>query len=269
VRILFFSVGGRRLLGPGVVFLLLLLAAGTTAVVALDRPRTLSGWLIAVDAGHGGHDKGAWFPDHGLVEKDINLEVAHTLARLLVAEGAAVILIRSDDSFVGLGERAQRANSVAARMFVSIHVNRYPQDPSCCGAQVFYRQGSSAGQTLAAHIQEELHGLDAENRRQAIPGDYKVLRDSIMPAVLVEIGFATNARDRALLMNPQYRAGVASAICRGIVRYAASLAAPDISAQDPEPDALTSDAAAPSAMKPGAARPDVSPPGRPHGADTR
>jgi N-acetylmuramoyl-L-alanine amidase len=187
---------------------------------AVDRPRFLANWLIAVDAGHGGHDKGAWYPNHRLIEKDINLDIAQNLSRLLTSDGASVILIREDDTFMRLGDRASKANNASARMFVSIHVNRYPASRSCHGAQVFYDEKLPASRSLADLVQAQLLGVDPLNCRRALPGDYRVLRDTVMPAILVEIGFATNSHDREMIMNPHYRRDVIYAIRNGILTYA-------------------------------------------------
>jgi N-acetylmuramoyl-L-alanine amidase len=173
-----------------------------------------------VDAGHGGDEKGAWFPTHELVEKDINLDVARNLGKVLARDGAAVVLMREDDTFVQLSERVNKAKNVNARMFVSIHVNRYPEDRSCCGAQVFYRNGSSESQRLAELVQAQLRSIDVINTRHELPANYRVLRDSVVPAILVEIGFATNSRDRELLMSPHYRKDVIYAIRNGVIEFA-------------------------------------------------
>lgn len=219
MRIVFVAMRLRRWLALScvvtVVGILTVIAVGRSA----DHPHYLLNWLIAVDAGHGGHDKGAWFPKDDLVEKDVNLDVARMLSKLLVSDGADVILIRTDDTFVHLHDRAHKANNAQARMFVSLHVNRYPGDRSCSGAQVFYAAKSTQSQALAVLVQEQLLGMDPGNCRQALPGDYKVLRDAVMPAILVEIGFATNARDRALIMSSHYRRNVVYAIRNGIVAY--------------------------------------------------
>jgi N-acetylmuramoyl-L-alanine amidase len=219
MRVTFYVVPLRRLVPVTAIGVIGVLLVAMAVGRAAKRPHHLAGWLIAVDAGHGGPDKGAWFPDTGLVEKDINLHVAKTLGQYLAAEGAAVLLLREDDTFVQLGDRALQANRAKARVFVSIHVNRFPADTTCCGAQVFYQRGSAEGQRLAKLVQEQLRVLDSTNKRQAVTGDYKVLRESQMAAILVEMGFATNARDRRLIMDPTYRRGVAAAIRDGLIRY--------------------------------------------------
>lgn len=178
----------------------------------------LSGMLVAIDPGHGGPDRGACHLPSGLVEKEINLDMAFRLERALKANGAQVFLTRRDDSFLSLDERARRANERGADVFVSLHVNRYPS-PECFGAQTFYLPESLEGRRLALLIQEELRNVYPPNYRQALPGNYRVLRGTAMPAALVEIGFVTNATDRALMQQDDYREAVAAAIVRGIVRF--------------------------------------------------
>jgi N-acetylmuramoyl-L-alanine amidase len=77
---------------------------------------------VVLDPGHGGRDTGAVGPT-GVVEKDVTLDVAHRAARVLVGQGIEVLLTRDDDRFVALEERAARANSFSADLFVSIHCN--------------------------------------------------------------------------------------------------------------------------------------------------
>lgn len=181
--------------------------------------KPLAGLLIAVDAGHGGQDSGVcYFPDD-LIEKEINLDMAFRLRDALQAAGADVLLTRSDDRFVPLDERAEIANQAQADLFISLHVNQIPGHPECFGAQTFYFPNSQPAESLARSIQEELLAVDPENYRQIQPGEYKVLRLTNMPGVIVEIGFMTNARDRELLQGDEYRDAITGAIVAGIVKY--------------------------------------------------
>lgn len=181
--------------------------------------KPLAGLLIAVDAGHGGQDSGVcYFPDD-LIEKEINLDMAFRLRDALQAAGADVLLTRSDDRFVPLDERAGIANQAQADLFISLHVNQIPGHPECFGAQTFYFPNSQPAESLARSIQEELLAVDPENYRQIQPGEYKVLRLTNMPGVIVEIGFMTNARDRELLQGDEYRDAITGAIVAGIVKY--------------------------------------------------
>jgi len=198
------------------------LAAATAAVTALSEPRPslpLAGLRIVVDPGHGGADRGACHFGDGLIEKQINLDMAFRLEERLGNLGADVHLTRVDDRYVSLDERAAFANRIGAHVLVSLHVNRYPS-AVCFGAQTFYYPGSAEGRRLALLIQDELLRIDPDNYRQALPGHYKVLRLSAMPGALVEIGFITHPGDRRKLADFSYRERVAEAVARGIVRFA-------------------------------------------------
>ena len=219
MRAVFYAVPVRHVCAAGLTTLLLIALSASLVFGRIDHSPRHSRLKVAVDAGHGGSDIGAWYPQFGLVEKDINLSVAKTLVRQLEDQGFSAFLIRDDDVYIELGERADLANRARADIFVSIHVNRFPQDTRCRGAQAFYQRGSAYGQQLAVFVQEELRKVAPTNDRKAIAADFKVLRETHMPGVLVEIGFATNAHDRQLIMDPGYRNAVAAAICRAIVRY--------------------------------------------------
>lgn len=218
------SAEGRYRRGGWIVWVgacLLILLGGLQVMVLarMDVGGPLKGWLITVDPGHGGHDRGACHFSDGLIEKEINLDMAFRLQDHLRRQGADVILTRTDDTFVPLDARAQLANQRSSHLFISIHVNRYPS-AVCFGAQTFYFPSSPESRRLAWLIQDELLKVDPKNYRQALPGNYRVLRQARMPAALVEVGFITNPGDRAKLRDFQYRERVAESITRGVLRFA-------------------------------------------------
>lgn len=217
VRAHFGAVRGGTLMGgltAGIVGLMCIYM-----VVTATQKGPLDGVRIAVDAGHGGEDRGVCYFEEALIEKEINLDMALRLAAALEELGAEILLTRSDDTFIPLAERAAMANEFGADLFISLHVNRIPGHPDCFGAQTFYFPSSEPGQRLATAIQNELLKIDPENYRQPMAGNFAVLRRSEMPGALVEIAFMTNARDRALLQQETYRADVTQAIVRGILRF--------------------------------------------------
>jgi N-acetylmuramoyl-L-alanine amidase len=104
---------------------------------SLARQLGLSARTIVIDAGHGGHDPGTIGP-RGLQEKDVVLDVALRLARLVRARlGAEVILTRDTDSFVPLEERTAIANSRGADLFLSIHANA-SRSPRPRGVETYF-----------------------------------------------------------------------------------------------------------------------------------
>lgn len=185
---------------------------------------------IVVDAGHGGSDPGK-VGTNGAREKDINLELAKKLKKLLEKENMTVILTRDSDT--GL-EPAGSTNKKAADMqkrcqiitdadplfTVSIHQNSYPA-PEVRGAQVFYYEQSAQGKELAEAIQNSLISeADPANTRTAKSNtSYYLLKKTPTPTVIVECGFLSNPTEADLLLDPAYQDKLAKAICNGILSY--------------------------------------------------
>ena len=190
----------------------------------------LSGLIVAVDAGHGGYDGGACGRVSGTPEKEINLDVARRVQRLLTEQGASVIMTRTDDyalcdedppirkKLQDMQRRAAIIVEAGADMVLSIHMNEYA-GRSQSGPQVFYREGCPAGRLLAGAIQEAMiAGLSPKKEREAAGGDYYILTFGV-PSVLVECGFLSNAQEEALLLTPEYRERVAVAVVQGVINW--------------------------------------------------
>lgn len=203
-------------------------AAVTAAALLLQRGAApadgapLAGRVVALDPGHGGFDGGV--RAGGLVEKDLNLDLARRLQAAIARRGGRAVLTRSEDvayaeeNRADLDQRLRLAERAGAQALVSLHANSFP-DPSQWGAQTFYPPGRPEAQRLALLIQEELVRLEPENYREALPADFYILTRSKEPAVLVEVGFVTNPRDRARLGDPAWRDRLAAAIARGLERW--------------------------------------------------
>lgn len=120
---------------------------------------------IVIDAGHGGHDTGT-VGSHGLMEKDLCLDVALRLGALIRQKlpGAEVIYTRRDDTFIALEDRTRIANEAKADLFISIHANSSP-DPSARGVETYYLNFATSPESLEvaarenANSQESLHDL--------------------------------------------------------------------------------------------------------------
>jgi len=180
--------------------------------------------VVVVDAGHGGRDPG--MVSGKVDEKDINLQIAQKLQAHLELGGATVIMTRIDDSGLSKsksGDMATRrliANTSHADIFVSIHQNAFGSS-NVRGAQTFYFDDSNNSQKLAESIQHQLvTTVDASNRFKARANtNYFVLKQTEMPAVLVECGFLTNPGEKARLQKDDYQEKIAWAIYMGIVDY--------------------------------------------------
>ncbi len=202
-----------------------------TATAAPQGP--LAGWVILVDAGHGGYDGGARGRDSGVWEKHINLAVALQVERALTERGATVLMTRREDADLCeqdrpaalTKKRQDMLNRVAlavnggADMVLSIHMNEY-RVRSENGPQVFYRAGCESGRLLAGCMQEALiTHLAPKKQRAAMAGDYFILQLDV-PSVLVECGFLSNPAEEALLLDEGYQARIGEAVAQGVLSYA-------------------------------------------------
>lgn len=170
---------------------------------------------VCIDPGHGGHDPGA--VGGGVKEKDIALSVAKQIGAYLEVWGYAVMLTREDDTFVSLSGRAVKANSWGADLFISVHCNS-AGDESANGMEVYVHTTRSAASTRAANaIYDRLLPASGLRGRGVKAKDLAVLRETKMPAVLVELGFVSNPDDRAKLTYSAWQDDAAKAIADGIL----------------------------------------------------
>ncbi len=171
--------------------------------------------LIVIDPGHGGIEPGAVVGD--VKEKDLNLDIALKLKKLLEASGAKVFMIRDDDTFVSHFVRAGMANEINADLFVSIHNNSAGSGAS--GTETLYYSDPEK-KLFAQALQKAVVRHIGLNDRGIVerPG-IVVTRETKMPSALVELGFMTNKNDLALLMTDEFRQKVAEGILQGIIDY--------------------------------------------------
>ena len=175
-------------------------------------PEDLFSGTIVVDAAHGGRKRGH-VTGTGVSEADLNLAVAQELAQILPAR--EVLLTRSDDEEVSSADRAFLANSSGAKMVVSIHHAAH-HTPSACGTASFYfeRMGyqSHRGQMAAAYVQKGVSRALGTCDVGEFGRSYDILRETNIPAVVLEPLFLTNPRELDLASDPYYPATVAEAV---------------------------------------------------------
>ncbi|MDR3591820.1 MAG: N-acetylmuramoyl-L-alanine amidase, partial [Negativicutes bacterium] len=183
----------------------------------------LAGKVIVLDPGHGGNNDGA--VHFGVREADVNLAVGLKLRDKLASFGATVVMTRTDDSSVAspgagaAGELQARVDVAAAHdadIFVSIHANAHP-NPETAGAISFYPAGRP--NELARAIQTGLAGEVGMVDKGVRPANCYVLRNSDVPAALIETGFLTNQTEAARLADAKYQNQIAEGICKGLLGY--------------------------------------------------
>lgn len=169
---------------------------------------------VVIDPGHGGHDKGGQWGQ--VYEKHLALDTATRLEGYLKQRGIRTVMTRRSDYFVTLPGRVNIANRFRNAIFVSVHYNyTWKQDVS--GLETFYHGSSSQGLAQCVH-QGMLKRVRATNRGVKF-ARYYVIRNTTIPAVLVECGFVSNATERSRMKRAWYRDALARGIADGIVRF--------------------------------------------------
>ena len=212
------------------------------------RPTAISGRHsirgVVIDAGHGGSDNGA-VSARGGMEKTYTLDTAYRLDSILRSAGLKTVFTRRNDVFVDLYERAHIASLYPDYAFVSIHYNS--ASPEARGLETYCLSPRGAASTSSAYLTrsdiQKLPGndYDAQNILLASmvhseiirlnPGDgsadrgvkrarFVVIKQNVLPAILVEGGFVSNRMEAARVNQASYRQSLAEAIARGVIRFA-------------------------------------------------
>ncbi len=182
---------------------------------------------VYIDAGHGGEDPGAIHTDEdGTIwrESHINLGVALKVQEILEENNVKVVMTREDDKTVELTTRAPLANKAETALFVSIHTNSIEGDKPH-GIETWGTLEYSAtyagvtDKTLAQNIQKAvIKQTGAHDRGIKDTSTLAVIRGSIMPSVLIEVGFISNPEERELMFTEEYRQKLAEGIAEGILK---------------------------------------------------
>lgn len=175
----------------------------------------LKGKTIVLDPGHGGSDQGASSstPSKSL-EKNYTLKTAKELKKLLNKEGAHVKMTRSNDKYVSLDDR-----NIKGDAFISIH-NDALDSSNANGVTVYWFKDKqeSLAQTLNSAIQKKVLLTNRGSRQQ----NYQVLRQTDIPAVLLELGYISNPTDESMINDQLHRQVVEQAIVDGLKQYFSS-----------------------------------------------
>lgn len=188
----------------------------TTQKPSSDRKKgTLKGVTIVIDPGHGGNDHGT-IGVRGTDEKEINLKTAELLKSKLRAAGANVVLTRESDIYVDLRKRVSVAHQVEADAFISLHYDA-TEDSSISGITTYYT--NSYQQELAEYVHAGLAKKVSIRDRGVQPGNYLVLRENRQKAILIELGFLSNANEERTITTDYYREQATLGIYQGLLNY--------------------------------------------------
>ncbi|QOX63216.1 AMIN domain-containing protein [Anoxybacterium hadale] len=183
--------------------------------------------IVFIDSGHGGSDTGSQAKRDGveiLNEKDVNLDIALRLNRMLKAAGVSTYMLRETDTTVTLYDRPAMANGVNADLYVSVHNNSTDKNPSAKGTETYYysKTGESDyniySKELAELVQKYMvANLGTVDRRVKSEPAYAVLNKTKMPAIIIEGAFLSNTEDLKLMMTDEFRENYALAAARAII----------------------------------------------------
>lgn len=188
---------------------------------------------VIIDAGHGGEDGGC--EGNGLIEKDLNLDIARRVASLLEEAGVKVVMTRDTDillydknsDYVGkkkaqdVRKRLEIAQNQENPVLVSIHMNYFAQT-QYSGLQVWYSKNDTRSKILANLIQNEtkntLQPSNTRSIKEATSGIF-LLHNATFPAVLIECGFLSNVDEARALGNEEYRQSLSKIFFDAIMTY--------------------------------------------------
>ncbi|MCH9617442.1 MAG: Sporulation-specific N-acetylmuramoyl-L-alanine amidase [Chlamydiia bacterium] len=177
--------------------------------------------IIVLDAGHGSLDPGAH--NELCEEKTLTLKTALYTKAELIKMGYRVVMTRSRDEFITLKKRAQIANDLKSQVLVSIHFNS-AQNKKAHGIEVFYPKKAKPwkqkrSKLLAQTILRKMLVNTGAQSRGIKEGNFCVIRETNMPAVLVECGFITNDRECRKMLKPDYQKLLGKSIAQGLNQY--------------------------------------------------
>lgn len=221
----------------GIICLILLVISVNSKVSRQKSVPTvtlpISNKVIVLDAGHGKPDEGAE-SSNGTTEAETNLKIALKVQSLLEQSGATVILTRSDENSIydldsktlkqkkisDLKNRVKIGNESSADAFVSIHLNKIPEQ-KYSGWQTFYKSSDEKSIKLAKSIQTSLNkSIQKENDRVPMKLDtVYIIKKVEIPISIVECGFLSNPEEEKNLLNDEYQDRLAWGIYSGIMDY--------------------------------------------------
>ena len=172
---------------------------------------------VVIDPGHGGHDRGGQWGQ--VYEKHLALDTATRLESQLQQKGLRTVMTRRSDYFISLPQRCSIANRYPNAIFVAVHYN-YTWKADANGLETYYCTPQS--QSLAQYVHASMMKRVSATDRGVKFARYYVIRNTVIPAILVECGFVSNASERGRMKSAWFRDTLARGVAEGIMRYRSS-----------------------------------------------
>ncbi|MFB9328440.1 N-acetylmuramoyl-L-alanine amidase [Paenibacillus aurantiacus] len=186
-----------------------------------DQPVLSGKRVVVLDAGHGGSDPGT-IGYSKTQEKAFTLALALKVERLFQNDpNIQIVMTRMDDTYPTLSERAQLANKLGADLFLSVHANSVKNKPDVRGTESFYYHDNS--KAFADMMHQYLIGATGFKDRKVKKNSFQVLRETTMPAALLEVGFISNQEEERIIFTEEFQDRVAQSVADGIRAYVSQL----------------------------------------------
>lgn len=186
----------------------------------IEKPKNYIATVV-IDPGHGDWDPGANVGN--VLEKDISLTTSKAIEQALDEANIKAVLTRetdislSDNKIDDLKKRAAKSAENNANYFVSIHVNSFDESDEVSGFEIYKKNDES--HSLAQNIGKNIETLNYSKNRGILDGgkSLQVLRDNMVPSVLIELGYLNNDNDYSYLSNDEKLQEMGKAIAKGII----------------------------------------------------
>src|SRR5437868_4875360 len=198
-----------------IIFVLAALALASCQTISKEQRKNTSRTFntVVVDAGHGGKDSGA-YRRFGPPEKVATLDVATRLSQKLRESQFKIVMTRTNDTFIPLDTRVDIENATPNSIFVSIHFND-SRRRGVKGFETYYHSPYAA--ELAQRVQNKLCTMPGAVNRGVHTANFRVIRKSVYPAILVECGYLSNRAEGYEARSNEYRERLADKIAEAIV----------------------------------------------------
>jgi len=191
------------------------------AIIEVNK-KEISKFIVCINPARGGTDDGSIGPT-GIKEKDVNLDVALRLGKLLEKENVQVVYTRSTDSVTWnndneIQERINVANNAKADLLVTISCNSGSSEDTS-GIETYYLSGNVKSKQFAEYIQAELVNKTVAVNRGIKESELNSLKLSNAPGAMATLGFISNKSEESKLKTNEYKDSIASALTNAVVKY--------------------------------------------------
>jgi N-acetylmuramoyl-L-alanine amidase len=201
--------------------ILLLVTAITLMSFNGDYTINNSLYTVVIDAAHGGNDSGIK-NEQGISEKELTLAIAKQIQQIGEEKGIRIILTRTGDESVTLDKRTNQTNIPTPDLFISLHLSGHSSDNAKSGMECFISEKNpefKASKKFSEIVTQELRKIKGIGVNEIKSGNFYVLKNNTIPAVILELGYLTNMNDLKFVNNTDNQKVISEKIVTSILKY--------------------------------------------------